>query len=210
MVAYTVCLNRILLHVGLCQHLIHAATTAQDKWEKNPVISGVPISFCWGGSTFQSCCWSRRLYAYTFAFVYLPDQTSAVLESEDRVYWILILDLFQCCKKRWMDTRWRLVIFSIRMGLVAIGLPATVWYTCDFWGPSEPFPLLKLPTSISIMKPDVVIARDSLYYIVQSCHVWKKNFLSKPFVKPSCSQSVWMRLWTTRSSGRCPCPRQGG
>lgn len=49
-------LNQILLCVGPFQHLIHAATTAQDKHEKNPIASGVLISFCQGGSTFQSPC----------------------------------------------------------------------------------------------------------------------------------------------------------
>lgn len=46
MVVCTVHLNQILLHVGPFQHLIHAATTAQDKHKKNPITSGVLISFC--------------------------------------------------------------------------------------------------------------------------------------------------------------------
>jgi len=45
-VVCTVHLNQILLHVGPFQHLIHAATTAQDKRRKNPMTSGVLVSFC--------------------------------------------------------------------------------------------------------------------------------------------------------------------
>lgn len=46
MVVCTVHLNQILLHVGPFQHLIHVATTAQDKHKKNSITSGVLLSFC--------------------------------------------------------------------------------------------------------------------------------------------------------------------
>lgn len=46
MVLCTVHLNQILHQVGPFQHLIHAATAAQDKHEKKPMTSGVLLSFC--------------------------------------------------------------------------------------------------------------------------------------------------------------------